>query len=152
MDSFHRELGLLIWDKCGMARSREGLQEALGRIPEIRDEFWDNVRVPGSGEGLNQELEKAGRVADFLEFAELLCHDALDREESCGGHFRVEHQFTAGDTEVEDGRTQPGEAKRDDKNFCHVSAWGFTGVGKKPELNREPLEFENIELTIRSYK
>ena len=152
VDSFHRELGLLIWDKCGMARSREGLQEALGRIPEIRDEFWDNVRVPGSGEGLNQELEKAGRVADFLEFAELLCHDALDREESCGGHFRLEHQFAAGDAEVEDGRTQPGEAKRDDKNFCHVSAWGFTGVGKKPELNREPLEFENIELTIRSYK
>ena len=152
VDSFHRELGLLIWDKCGMARSREGLGEALDRIPEIRAEFWDNVRVPGAGETLNQELEKAGRVADFLEFGELLCHDARDREESCGGHFRVEHQFTTGDTEVEDGRTQPGEAKRDDENFCHVSAWSYEGVGKKPKLNREPLEFENIELSIRSYK
>ena len=152
VNSFHRELGLLVWDKCGMARSREGLEEALERIPEIREEFWSNVRVPGSGEALNQELEKAGRVADFLEFAELLCHDALEREESCGGHFRIEHQFTEGDSEVQDGRTQPGEARRDDKNFCHVSAWGYNGVGEKPELTREPLEFEDVELSIRSYK
>ncbi|HJM63612.1 MAG: succinate dehydrogenase flavoprotein subunit [Roseibacillus sp.] len=152
VDSFHRELGLLIWDKCGMARSRDGLENALERIPEIRDEFWSNVRIPGSGEQLNQELEKAGRVADFLEFAELLCHDALDREESCGGHFRVEHQFTEDDAEVRDRRTQPGEAKRNDQEFCHVSAWEFAGVGTRPKLTREPLEFENVELTIRSYK
>ena len=152
VDSFHRELGLLIWDKCGMARSREGLEEALERIPVIRDEFWNNVRIPGSGDQLNQELEKAGRVADFLEFAEVLCHDALDREESCGGHFRVEHQFTEADPEVKNGTTQTGEAKRNDQDFCHVSAWEFTGVGNKPKLNREPLEFENVELTIRSYK
>ena len=152
VDSFHRELGLLIWDKCGMARSREGLEEALERIPVIRDEFWNNVRIPGSVDQLNQELEKAGRVADFLEFAEVLCHDALDREESCGGHFRVEHQFTEADPEVKNGKTQTGEAKRNDQDFCHVSAWEFTGVGNKPKLNREPLEFENVELTIRSYK
>ena len=152
VDSFHRELGLLIWDKCGMARSREGLEEALERIPVIRDEFWNNVRIPGSGDHLNQELEKAGRVADFLEFAEVLCHDALDREESCGGHFRVEHQFTEADPEVKNGKTQTGEAKRNDQDFCHVSAWEFTGAGNKPKLNREPLEFENVEPTIRSYK
>tara|TARA_B100000963_G_scaffold361178_1_gene395294 strand:- start:2786 stop:4762 length:1977 start_codon:yes stop_codon:yes gene_type:complete len=152
VDSFHRELGLLIWDKCGMARSGEGLEHALKRIPEIRDEFWDNVRVPGSGAQLNQELEKAGRVADFLDFSEVLCHDALDRKESCGGHFRLESQFEADDPEVLDGSTQAGEAKRNDKDFCHVSAWEFTGVGRKPKLNREPLEFENVKLSIRSYK
>ncbi|MFP6895992.1 MAG: fumarate reductase/succinate dehydrogenase flavoprotein subunit [Roseibacillus sp.] len=152
VDSFHRELGLLIWDKCGMTRCKEGLKEALARIPEIRDEFWSNVRVPGAGQDLNQELEKAGRVADFLEFGELLCHDALSREESCGGHFRLEHQFSEKDAEVKDGRTQPGEAKRDDDKFCHVSAWEHTGVGNEPKLSKEPLEFENVELSIRSYK
>ena len=152
VDSFHRELGLLIWDKCGMARCKEGLKEALARIPEIRDEFWSNVRVPGMGQDLNQELEKAGRVADFLEFGELLCHDALSREESCGGHFRLEHQFSEKDSEVKDGRTQPGEAKRDDDKFCHVSAWEHTGVGNEPKLSKEPLEFDNVELSIRSYK
>ncbi|MFP6877973.1 MAG: fumarate reductase/succinate dehydrogenase flavoprotein subunit [Roseibacillus sp.] len=152
VDSFHRELGLLIWDKCGMTRCKEGLKEALARIPEIRDEFWSNVRVPGAGQDLNQELEKAGRVADFLEFGELLCHDALSREESCGGHFRLEHQFSEKDAEVKDGRTQPGEAKRDDDKFCHVSAWEHTGVGHEPKLSKEPLEFENVELSIRSYK
>ena len=152
VDSFHRELGLLLWDGCGMERSKEGLQNALDRIPEIRDEFWRNVRIPGSGEHLNQELEKAGRVADFLEFAELLCHDALNREESCGGHFRLEHQFSANDPEVKNGVTQPGEAKRHDHKFCHVSAWEHTAVGKKPTLTKESLEFENVELSIRSYK
>jgi succinate dehydrogenase / fumarate reductase flavoprotein subunit len=152
VDSFHRELGLLLWDKCGMARNKKGLREALQRIPAIRDEFWSNVRIPGHGQELNQELEKAGRVADFLEFAELLCHDALSREESCGGHFRLEHQFTATDPEVLDGRTQPGEAKRHDDKFCHVSAWEFTEVGKKPKLHKEALNFENVELSIRSYK
>ena len=152
VDSFHRELGLLIWDKCGMARSPEGLQEALARIPEIRDEFWSNVRVPGSGEQLNQELEKAGRVADFLEFADLLCTDALDREESCGGHFRTDHQFSEDDSEVKDGLTQPGEAKRHDDKFCHVSAWEHTGVGEPPKLTKEELKFETVDLSIRSYK
>lgn len=151
-DSFHRELGLLIWDKCGMARSGEGLEYALERIPQIRDEFWENVRIPGSGAQLNQELEKAGRVADFLEFSEVLCHDALERNESCGGHFRLESQFEDDDPEVIDGSTQAGEAKRNDDDFCHVSAWEFTGVGIKPKLTREPLEFENVKLSIRSYK
>ena len=151
-DSFHRELGLLIWDKCGMARSGEGLEYALERIPQIRDEFWENVRIPGSGAHLNQELEKAGRVADFLDFSEVLCHDALERKESCGGHFRLESQFEDDDPEVLDGSTQAGEAKRNDDDFCHVSAWEFTGVGTKPKLTREPLEFENVKLSIRSYK
>ena len=151
-DSFHRELGLLIWDKCGMARSGEGLEYALERIPQIRDEFWENVRIPGSGAQLNQELEKAGRVADFLDFSEVLCHDALERKESCGGHFRLESQFEDDDPEVLDGSTQAGEAKRNDDDFCHVSAWEFTGVGTKPNLTREPLEFENVKLSIRSYK
>ena len=151
-DSFHRELGLLIWDKCGMARSGEGLEYALERIPQIRDEFWENVRIPGSGAQLNQELEKAGRVADFLDFSEVLCHDALERKESCGGHFRLESQFEDDDPEVIDGSTQAGEAKRNDDDFCHVSAWEFTGVGTKPKLTREPLEFENVKLSIRSYK
>ena len=151
-DSFHRELGLLIWDKCGMARSGEGLEYALERIPQIRDEFWENVRIPGSGAHLNQELEKAGRVADFLDFSEVLCHDALERKESCGGHFRLESQFEDDDPEVIDGSTQAGEAKRNDDDFCHVSAWEFTGVGIKPKLTREPLEFENVKLSIRSYK
>ncbi len=140
VDSFHRELGLLVWDKCGMARTREGLTEALQRIPELREEFWNNVIVPGSGAGLNQELEKAGRVADFLEFAELLCLDAREREESCGGHFRVEHQY------------EDGEARRDDANFTYAAAWGHTGDLSKPQLNKEELKFEEVHLAVRSYK
>jgi succinate dehydrogenase / fumarate reductase flavoprotein subunit len=140
VDSFHRELGLLVWDKCGMARNRAGLEEALRRIPEIRAEFWANVIVPGSGAMANPELEKAGRVADFMEFAELLCRDALDREESCGGHFREEHQFP------------DGEAKRDDEHFCHVSAYEYSGDLSKPILHKEPLTFEEVHLTVRSYK
>ena len=140
VDSFHRELGLLVWDKCGMGRSRAGLEEALRRIPEIRAEFWENVVVPGSGAVANPELEKAGRVADFMEFAELLCRDALDREESCGGHFREEHQFP------------DGEAKRDDENFCYVSAYEYSGDLSKPILHKEPLTFEEVHLTVRSYK
>ena len=137
---FHRELGSLIWEYCGMARSAEGLRTALKRIPEIREEFWQNVRVPGSHANLNQALEHAGRVADFLEFAELLCTDALDRDESCGGHFRVEHA------------TDEGEAKRDDENFAYSSVWEFTGVGKPPVKHKEPLTFENVHLAQRSYK
>ncbi len=140
VDSFHKELGKLLWDKCGMTRSKESLQEALKRIPEIRAEFWENVKVTGNGVGLNQDLEKAGRVADFMEFAETLVTDALIREESCGGHFRVEH------------RTDEDEAKRDDENFCHASAWEFQGVDTTPVLHKEPLIFENVQLGTRSYK
>ena len=140
VDSFHRELGLLVWDKCGMARDRAGLTEALKRIPELREEFKTNVIVPGSGDACNPELEKAGRVADFMEFAELLCLDALNREESCGGHFRTEHQYP------------DGEAKRDDENFCYAAAWEYTGDLGKPTLNKEPLSFEEVHLAVRSYK
>ena len=140
VDSFHKELGLLLWEKCGMARDRGGLEEALRRIPAIRTEFWENVRVPGSAPTLNQSLEKAGRVADFLEFAEVMCLDALDREESCGGHFRVEYQ------------TDDGEAKRDDEHFTHASVWQYTGEGQAPALHREPLEFEFEQMATRSYK
>ncbi len=140
VDSFHRELGLLVWDKCGMARSREGLEEAIKRIPSLREEFWNNVTVPGSGDNVNQELEKAGRVADFLEFGELLCIDALHREESCGGHFRVEYQY------------EDGEAKRNDDKFTYAAAWGYTGDFSKPELNKEDLKFEEVHLAVRSYK
>jgi succinate dehydrogenase / fumarate reductase flavoprotein subunit len=139
-DEFHRELGELMWDKCGMARTAQGLAEALARIPSIRQEFWENVRVPGRGEELNQALEKAGRVADFLEFAELLCRDALMREESCGGHFRVEHQ------------TPEGEARRDDANFAFVAAWQHAGEGREPALHKEPLAFEHVKLAQRNYK
>lgn len=138
--SFHRELGKLVWEKCGMARSKESLEAALQRIPELREEFWQNVNVPGSGQSLNQSLEYAGRVADFMEFAELLCTDALDRDESCGGHFRVEHQ------------TEDGEALRHDDKFAFVSAWEFKGVGNKPELHKEELVYENVHMSTRSYK
>ena len=151
VDSFHKQLGEVMWNKCGMARSREGLTEAIAEIPAIREEFWQNVRVPGSGAQANMELEKAARVADFLEFAEVMCYDARDREESCGGHFRTEHQFTEADPEVQAGKTQPGEAKRHDDKFCHVSAWEYKGAGQEPVLHKEPLEFEAVHLSIRSY-
>jgi succinate dehydrogenase / fumarate reductase flavoprotein subunit len=142
VDSFHRELGLLLWDKCGMARNAAGLREALARIPQLREQFWRDVRVLGDGEALNQSLERAGRVADFLEFAELMCTDALTRDESCGGHFREEHQ------------TPDGEALRDDEHFADVFAWEFQGNGSiaPPKLHREPLMFETVQLTQRSYK
>jgi succinate dehydrogenase / fumarate reductase flavoprotein subunit len=140
VDSFHRELGRLMWDDCGMARSDTSLRRALARLPQLREEFHENVRVLGSGEELNQSLEKAGRVADFLELAELMCTDALHRTESCGGHFRLESQ------------TSEGEARRDDANFCYVAAWEWTGPGQAPALHRERLEFENVHLAQRSYK
>jgi succinate dehydrogenase / fumarate reductase flavoprotein subunit len=140
VDSFHRELGLLLWDKCGMARNEAGLRAALKRIPEIRDEFWSNVNVLGENEELNQSLEKAGRVADFLEFGELMCYDALNRRESCGGHFREEFQ------------TSDGEALRDDEQFSYVAAWQFTNENAAPQLHKEPLQFENVHLAQRSYK
>src|SRR5947199_1062413 len=140
VDSFHRELGHLMWDYCGMARNDAGLRKALDRIPELRDEFWQTVRVPGTSEELNQSLERAGRVADFLELAELMCFDALHRTESCGGHFREESQ------------TAEGEAQRDDENFAYVAAWEYAGEGRTPILNKEPLAFENVKLTQRSYE
>jgi succinate dehydrogenase / fumarate reductase flavoprotein subunit len=140
VDSFHRELGRIMWDYCGMARSNTGLRKALGEIPSLRQEFHDSVRVLGTGEELNQALEKAGRVADFLELAELMCIDALDRTESCGGHFRVESQTTE------------GEAKRDDEHFCYVAAWEWKGPDKAWVLHKEPLTFEYVHLAQRSYK
>ena len=140
VDSFHRELGTLMWENCGMARSEASLKKALAAIPGIRDEFWKNVNVLGGGEEPNQALERAGRVADFLEFAELLCFDALHRRESCGGHFRVEHQ------------TPEGEAKRNDRDFSYVAAWEFAGAGKQPVLHKEELSFESVQLAERSYK
>lgn len=152
VDSYHRELGLLVWDKCGMARDKAGLEYALTEINRIREDFWKNVRVPGSSDGMNAELEKAGRVADFLEFAYTLCYDALDREESCGGHFRSEHQFTEADPEVQDGRTGAGEAKRHDDRYQYVAAWEFAGVGATPILHKEELVFEDVKPSIRSYK
>ena len=139
VDSFHKELGKIIWDYCGMARSKEGLTKALELIPALKAEFWSNLNVPGSGDNLNQALEKAGRVADFIELGELMCRDALAREESCGGHFRVEYQ-------------EAGEAKRNDDDYAYVAAWQFAGEGKAPILNKEPLVYENVHLSTRSYK
>jgi succinate dehydrogenase / fumarate reductase flavoprotein subunit len=138
--SLHRELGKLLWDKCGMSRSEDGLKQALKRIPELREEFWKNVSVPGQAGELNQSLEYAGRVADFMEFAELLCQDALHRNESCGGHFREEY------------RTPDGETMRDDKNFAYVAAWEYQGPGKPAVLNKEPLVYEEVHMSTRSYK
>ena len=138
--SFHRELGQIIWEKCGMARDAAGLEEAIQKIPALREEFWGNLNVPGENGSLNQSLELAGRVADFLEFGELMCRDALQREESCGGHFRTEHQ------------TEEGEAKRDDVNYSFVSAWEYKGEGNAPELHKEDLQYEEVKMTQRSYK
>jgi len=138
--SFHRELGKIVWEYCGMARNAEGLKKALQLIPALREEFWSDLLVPGTGQELNQELERAGRVADFLELAELMCIDALQREESCGAHFRIEHQ------------TPDGEALRHDDKFAYVAAWEFAGDGKAPVLHKEPLLFENVALATRSYR
>ncbi|KWV29876.1 fumarate reductase/succinate dehydrogenase flavoprotein subunit [Micromonospora rifamycinica] len=140
VDSFHRELGHLMWEHCGMERSEAGLRKAIDAIRALREEFWQRVRVPGDGEGLNQSLEKAGRVADFFELAELMCIDALHREESCGGHFRAEHQ------------TPDGEAQRDDERFAYVAAWEFTGTDEPAVLHKEDLKFEYVHPTQRSYK
>ena len=140
VDDMHKELGLIMWDYCGMARNDAGLKEAIGKIQALKEEFWENVNVTGSSRDFNQTLEKGYRLADYIEFGELLARDALTREESCGGHFREESQ------------TEENEAKRDDENFCHVSAWEYAGEGKDPILNKEPLVFENVKLTTRSYK
>jgi len=140
VDEFHRQLGLIIWDECGMARSEAGLKKAIADVRALRERFWKEVAIPGTGTELNQSLERADRVADFLEFGELMCIDALTREESCGGHFRVEHQ------------TPEGEALRHDDKFAEVYAWMFQGVGSQPELVREPLHYEAVHLATRSYK
>jgi succinate dehydrogenase / fumarate reductase flavoprotein subunit len=140
VDTFHRELGRVLWERCGMSRDRAGLEAAIGSVRELRERFWKDVYVAGRGEDLNQSLEKAGRVADFLEFAELMCVDALQREESCGGHFREEYQ------------TPEGEAKRDDARFSYVAAWEWKGVEHAPVLHKEPLTFEHVHLAQRSYK
>ncbi|UCC26347.1 MAG: fumarate reductase/succinate dehydrogenase flavoprotein subunit [Gemmatimonadales bacterium] len=140
VDSFAIQLGRIMWNECGMERTADGLKDAVRRIGELREAFWADVRVPGKADDLNQELEKAGRTADFLEFAEVMCYDALARDESCGAHYRPEHV------------TEEGEAKRDDENFAHVAVWEFTGVGREPKLHKEPLAFEYVKLSQRSYK
>ena len=140
VDSFHRELGKIMWDECGMSRTAAGLKKAIGQIRTLHEEYWQNVNVPGSGDDLNQSLEKAGRVADFFELGELMCIDALERNESCGGHFREEYQ------------TPEGEAQRDDEHYSYVAAWGYGGRGNEPLLNKEPLEFEYVHPSQRSYK
>ena len=140
VDHFHRQLGKVMIEHCGLARSREGLEKAIVEIRSIKTEFWNDLRVIGTSDSLNQSLERAGRVADFIELAELMCIDALDREESCGGHFRLEHQ------------TEDGEAKRDDENYAYVAAWEWNGEGSEWKLSKEPLEFEYVALTQRSYK
>jgi succinate dehydrogenase / fumarate reductase flavoprotein subunit len=138
--SFHRELGTIMWDHCGMSRTADGLATALRKIPALREEFWQDVTVPGTGAELNQSLEAAGRVADFLDLGELMCRDALAREESCGAHFREEHQ------------TAEGEAARDDERFCHVAVWEYAGPDQVPTRHQEPLVFENVHLATRSYE
>ncbi len=139
VDSFHKQLGKIMWEYCGMARDKAGLTKALELIPALKEEFWSNLNVPGSADSLNQALENAGRVADFIELGELMCRDALHREESCGGHFRTEYQ-------------EEGEAKRNDDEFAYVAAWEYAGEGKAPILNKEPLVYENVHLSTRSYK
>jgi succinate dehydrogenase / fumarate reductase flavoprotein subunit len=140
VDSIHKELGRIMWEDCGMARNEKGLQSALQQIPKLKETFWNDVKIPGEANYVNPELEKAGRVADFLELGELMCRDALERKESCGGHFREEYQ------------TPDNEAKRDDENFCHAAAWEFKGEGKAPVRHKEELTFENVHLATRSYK
>jgi succinate dehydrogenase / fumarate reductase flavoprotein subunit len=140
VDSFARKLGQIMWNYCGMSRNEKALQQAFTLIQDLQAEFWENVLIPGKDKDYNKSLEKAGRLADSLEFAELMLYDALDRSESCGGHFREEFQ------------TEEGEAKRDDENFAHVSVWEYDGYGKKPKFHKEPLVFESVELSQRSYK
>jgi succinate dehydrogenase / fumarate reductase, flavoprotein subunit len=140
VDSFHRELGTLMWDYCGMARTAEGLKEAIGRIRTLREQYWRDVRVLGAGDEPNHALERAIRVADYFELGELMCIDALEREESAGGHFRVEYQ------------TPEGEAQRNDEDYAFVSAWEYSGEGNAPRLHRESLQYESVKLSTRSYK
>jgi succinate dehydrogenase / fumarate reductase flavoprotein subunit len=149
----HREIGRMMWDYCGMSRSEAGLKHVLQKLPEYRESFWRDVHVPGSGEELNISLERAGRVYDFIEFAELMALDALTRNESCGGHFREEYQFTDEEAKADPtGKTIKGEAKRDDANFCHVAAWEYRGPDQPPQRHQEPLVFTEAKPTLRSYK
>ncbi|MCX7702397.1 MAG: fumarate reductase/succinate dehydrogenase flavoprotein subunit [Gemmataceae bacterium] len=149
----HREVGRMMWDYCGMSRSEAGLKHVLQKLPEYRESFWRDVHVPGTGEELNISLERAGRVLDFIEFAELMALDALTRNESCGGHFREEYQFTEEEAKADPtGKTIKGEAKRDDENYCHVAAWEYRGPGETPVLHKEPLVFTEVKPTLRSYK
>jgi len=140
VDNIFRELGKIMWEYCGMSRNAEGLEKGLKLIQNLRSEFWEDVLVPGTEKDFNKSLEKAGRLADGLDFAETMVVDALARNESCGSHFRLEFQ------------TDDGEAQRDDENFCHVSIWQYQGEGKLPAFHKEPLSFENVELSQRSYK
>ena len=140
VDSIHKELGHVMWEGCGMGRNEAGLKKALELIPALREEFWENVNVPGDGDNLNQSLERAGRLADFLEVGELMCRDALERTESCGGHFREEYQYP------------DGEAKRDDEQFAHVAAWQYQGENQKPVRHVESLDYEEVNMVTRSYK
>jgi succinate dehydrogenase / fumarate reductase flavoprotein subunit len=140
VQSFHKQLGSILWNHCGMSRTKQGLETALKELPALREEFWENVNVPGSDRELNQALERAGRVADFLELGELMCRDALEREESCGGHFREEHQYP------------DGEARRNDEEFAHVAAWEFRGDDTAPARHVEPLVYEEVQMVTRSYK
>jgi succinate dehydrogenase / fumarate reductase flavoprotein subunit len=140
VSSFHKELGKILWEHCGMARTEAGLKRALQLIPALREEYWKNLKVPGEEGNLNQALEHAGRVADYMELAELICLDALERRESCGGHFREESQY------------EDGECKRDDENFAHVAAWEYQGPNKPPARHTEPLVYEEMKMSTRSYK
>jgi succinate dehydrogenase / fumarate reductase, flavoprotein subunit len=140
VDNIFRELGKIMWEFCGMTRNAKGLEQAMQLIQSLRAEFWENVLVPGTDKDFNKSLEKAGRLADSLEFAETMVVDALTRDESCGSHFRTEFQ------------TEDGEARRDDENFCHVSIWEYQGEEERPAFHKEPLVFENVELSQRSYK
>ncbi|HTI73317.1 MAG TPA: fumarate reductase/succinate dehydrogenase flavoprotein subunit [Candidatus Limnocylindria bacterium] len=149
---YHKELGKIMWEHCGMARTKEGLERALKLLPALREQFWNDLTVQGEELEWNQALEKAGRVADFIELGELTCLDALVRKESCGGHFREEMQYTNADPEVQQGLVNPGDVKRDDESFAFVSAWEFTGVGREPVLNKEPLIYEEVKMSTRSYK
>ncbi len=149
---FHKALGQIMWTHCGMARTAAGLKKALQLIPSLREEYWKNVTVPGSEADLNQSLEKATRVGDFFELAELMCLDALTREESCGGHFREEYQYTKDDAEVQQGIVNAGDVKRRDDQFAFVSAWEYAGEGRVPVLNKEPLVYEEVHMSTRSYK
>ncbi len=150
--SFHKELGKILWDQCGMARNKAGLEKAIQKTAALREEYDENINVTGDGGEWNQALEQAGRVADFIELGELMCRDALHREESCGGHFREEYQYTAADPETQQGLVNPGDVRRDDERFAYVAAWEYSGTKQAPTLNKEPLVYEEVHMTTRSYK
>jgi succinate dehydrogenase / fumarate reductase flavoprotein subunit len=150
--SFHKQLGKALWEFCGMARTKAGLEKGIKVVSELREEYWKNVKVSGEAGEWNQSLELAGRVADFFELGELMCRDALHRDESCGGHFREEYQYTKDDPEVQQGLVNPGDVKRRDDHFAYVAAWEYAGEGRPPVLNKEPLVYEEVKMSTRSYK